>query len=78
MRKIIITGFIVALLACLFPPWKCELGIKTLEKEYAFLFTGPSCRERIPPHSIDWERLLTELVGISALVGVGIALAKRS
>ena len=85
-RKCILTfGLILALLACLWPPWEVYwIGYTApshsdptvlVQLEHGFLFACPKEHE-ILKCFIDWGRLSTELLVIGFLAGIGIVLTK--
>lgn len=86
-KIIIIVGLILALLACIYPPWKIypvsysewkrlKLGDSTriVQQEYAFLFNGPELYRGYVSYSIDWARLSVELITIGLLAGIVVML----
>jgi len=80
-RKIILTiSLILGLAACLLPPWKVYWignfdAPMLMELGYGFLFTCPRAHE-IFKCFIDWDILITELLAIGFLSGIGIVLTK--
>ena len=72
MIGVIITGFILVFLACIFPPWRIHFDGNVLTKKYSFFLSPPN----VTYYSLDLKTLITEIVVIIVLTVV-IAIAVR-
>jgi len=85
-REFILTiGLIIALIACLLPPWEVYwIGSATpphsdipmlMQLEHGFLFACPKEHE-ILKCFINWNKLITELLAIGFITGIGLVLTR--
>jgi len=76
-KKIIIVAYCLAIvLACIFVPWKAEIqgsyysrGV-TISLQYSFIWSPPAKGIAV----VDFQRVVLEILGITALSGLAIVL----
>lgn len=76
-KKVIIIAYCLAIvLACIYVPWKAEIqgsyysrGI-TISLQYSFIWSPPAKGMAV----VDFQRVVLEIVGITALSGLAIFL----
>jgi hypothetical protein len=73
MGKVILAGFILVILACIFPPWRVYFDGGVLVREYGFLFKRPE----FDYYSLDLRALITEIVVIIVFTGIVAVLLRK-
>ena len=75
-KKIIIAAYFLAIIfACIYVPWKAEiqgsyLQVSSVSLRYSFIWSPPVQGMAV----VDFQRVVLEIVGITALFGLAIVL----